>query len=133
MMLTWALYELAQYGRVVPAFCFCWSDLSHHRDAKSLARVRDEADRAFVANDGGKVVRKPRQDGRLHLPNRCRQPEQLPSADDLKTSLAFTECVLKETLRLHSVVPIVPRVTLQDDVLEGYFMPAGAFCRAHTS
>ena len=43
----------------------------------------------------------------------------------------YTECVLKETLRLYSVVPIVAREAVADDELGGYFIARGTRIFVH--
>ncbi|EDQ87567.1 uncharacterized protein MONBRDRAFT_33214 [Monosiga brevicollis MX1] len=48
----------------------------------------------------------------------------LPANEQLK-GLQYTMNVLKETLRFYSLVPVVARVTVEDDVLDGHVVPAG--------
>lgn len=52
--------------------------------------------------------------------------DQLPSVND-KEKLPFVEAVILELLRFKTVVPLgVPHETLQDTVLNGYFIPQGS-------
>jgi len=53
-------------------------------------------------------------------------PDRLPDFND-REHLPYTEALLKECMRLHTAVPINgPRQALQDDVIDGYFIPKGA-------
>ena len=82
-------------------------ELSRHPEA--LARVRAEAAQLppLDATDG------------------------FPDATSLKSSLGYCEAVLKETLRLYSIVPIVSREAVADDTLCGYHIPAGTRLFVH--
>ncbi|KAJ3064391.1 hypothetical protein HK102_008216, partial [Quaeritorhiza haematococci] len=40
-------------------------------------------------------------------------------------SLKYTEQTIKETLRLHTIVPTIGRTTPKDQIVNGYFIPAG--------
>ncbi|KAK9835127.1 hypothetical protein WJX81_000142 [Elliptochloris bilobata] len=82
-MLTWSLYELV-----------CRPD--------ALARVKEEADRAFGPDDAA--------------PSRA-------AAD----AMIYTVCALQESLRKYSVVPVVTRRCAADDEICGHRIPAGTY------
>ena len=48
-----------------------------------------------------------------------------PSRDAVEGAMDYTYACLKETLRLYSVVPVVTRTAVEDDVLGGVPVPAG--------
>ncbi|KAI0357528.1 cytochrome P450 [Trametes cingulata] len=52
-------------------------------------------------------------------------PNRLPDWDD-RDSLVYISAIIKEALRWHTVLPLgVSHRTLEDDELDGYFIPAG--------
>ena len=52
-------------------------------------------------------------------------PHRLPQFGD-KDSLVYINAIILESLRYHTVAPLViPHRTINDDVLNGYFIPAG--------
>jgi cytochrome P450 len=52
--------------------------------------------------------------------------DRLPDFDD-RPSLPYVEAVLRETMRMHPIVPLaVPHATVSDDVFQGYFIPKGS-------
>ncbi|TFK92570.1 cytochrome P450 [Polyporus arcularius HHB13444] len=52
-------------------------------------------------------------------------PDRLPDFSD-QESLVYVNAVVKELLRWHSVLPLgIPHCTMEDDTLDGYFVPAG--------
>lgn len=52
-------------------------------------------------------------------------PGRLPDHSDTD-ALVYINAVIKETLRWHVVLPLgVPHRTLEDDEVNGYFIPAG--------
>lgn len=53
------------------------------------------------------------------------EDEQTTPSRDALDSMDYTVGVLKETLRLYSVVPVVTRVAVDKDTLGGYSIPAG--------
>ena len=55
-------------------------------------------------------------------------PESLAKLDDAvrrNGALEYTTCVLKESLRKYSVVPVVTRTCIEDTELAGYSIPKG--------
>ncbi|MCA9658294.1 MAG: cytochrome P450 [Myxococcales bacterium] len=54
-----------------------------------------------------------------------------PVTPELFESLPWTRQVLQEVLRLHPPAPLVPRTVVEDDVLGGYRIPAGAHAVLH--
>ncbi|KAL0576517.1 hypothetical protein V5O48_005462 [Marasmius crinis-equi] len=53
-------------------------------------------------------------------------PSRLPDFDD-RGKMPFIEAILAETLRWHPAAPLaIPHRSLNDDVYEGYLIPAGA-------
>lgn len=51
--------------------------------------------------------------------------ERLPDFGD-QESLVYVNAIVKEALRWHPVLPLgIPHRTIADDVLDGYFVPAG--------
>eukprot|EP01006_Ploeotia_vitrea_P058151 TRINITY_DN68879_c0_g1_i1.p1 TRINITY_DN68879_c0_g1~~TRINITY_DN68879_c0_g1_i1.p1 ORF type:complete len:531 (-),score=261.24 TRINITY_DN68879_c0_g1_i1:41-1507(-) len=53
-------------------------------------------------------------------------PDRMPAYDDIQRKLVYTEWVLRETLRLHTVVPIVTRECVRDDKIGDMHVPKGA-------
>ncbi|KAI0754774.1 O-methylsterigmatocystin oxidoreductase [Daedaleopsis nitida] len=52
-------------------------------------------------------------------------PNRLPDFDDFD-SLVYVNAIVKEALRWHNVTPVgIPHRTLEDDVINGFFIPAG--------
>lgn len=52
-------------------------------------------------------------------------PNRLPDFED-RDALVYVNAIIKEALRWHVVTPLsVPHCTLEDDVFNGYFIPAG--------
>lgn len=52
-------------------------------------------------------------------------PDRLPDFSD-QESLVYVNAVVKELLRWHPVLPLgIPHCTMEDDSLDGYFVPAG--------
>nr|BED43012.1 cytochrome P450 monooxygenase [Trametes versicolor] len=52
-------------------------------------------------------------------------PHRLPDFED-REALVYVNAIIKEALRWHVVTPLsVPHCTLEDDVFNGYFIPAG--------
>ncbi|KAG1733009.1 cytochrome P450 [Suillus paluster] len=51
--------------------------------------------------------------------------DRLPTFED-RASLPYVESVLRETLRWHPILPLVPHAASSDDIYEGYFIPKGA-------
>ena len=52
-------------------------------------------------------------------------PHRLPDFGD-KESLVYINAIITEGLRYHNVAPLaIPHRTIKDDVLNGYFIPAG--------
>jgi len=52
--------------------------------------------------------------------------QRLPDFED-RVSLPYVDAIMRETLRLHPVLPIGgPRATTEDDVYRGYYIPQGA-------
>ena len=52
-------------------------------------------------------------------------PTRLPDFKD-QNSLVYVNALIKEAMRWHTVVPLcVPHMTMADDELNGYFIPAG--------
>jgi cytochrome P450 len=57
---------------------------------------------------------------------------RLPEYSDRK-NLPYVNALCKEILRWHPVVPLgVPHRVTQDDVYNGYFIPAGSFVFGNT-
>ena len=53
-------------------------------------------------------------------------PHRLPNFSDYE-SLPYVNAVIAETLRWHNVAPTgAPHLTTADEVLRGYFIPAGS-------
>ena len=53
--------------------------------------------------------------------------DRLPKFDD-RRDLPYTEALLKEVLRWHSITPVAfPHVSTEDNVFEGYFIPKGSW------
>lgn len=96
-------------GHETSSMMLTWALYELSRHPADLARVRAEAEKLPPLGAGA----------------------PLPDAETMKELLAFTDCVLKETLRLYSVVPIVAREAVEDDVVEGYFVPAGSRILVH--
>jgi len=48
-----------------------------------------------------------------------------PTADDVESKLPYLNQVVKETLRLYAPVPFVTRVTIDNEVLNGFVVPKG--------
>ena len=96
-LMTWALHELCK-----------------PHNAEALRRVREEADSTFgsIGADADAAMREAQT---AACAKRIREG-----------SMDFTLAVLKETLRLHTVVPVVTRTCVKDDVLGGYAVPRGA-------
>jgi cytochrome P450 len=101
-------------GHETSSMMLTWALYELSRHPAELARVRAEADKLPL----GRVDAAGKWTG-------------LPDADTLKDLLAYTDCVLKETLRLYSIVPIVSREAVEDDVAEGFFVPAGSHVLIH--
>ncbi|RDX45824.1 cytochrome P450 [Lentinus brumalis] len=52
-------------------------------------------------------------------------PDRLPDFSD-QDALVYVNAIVKETLRWHPVLPLgLPHCTVEDDELDGYFVPAG--------
>ncbi len=52
-------------------------------------------------------------------------PDRLPDFEDSK-ELVYINALIKEALRWHVVLPLaLPHRTVEDDVYDGYFIPAG--------
>ncbi|KAF9458175.1 cytochrome P450 [Collybia nuda] len=59
-------------------------------------------------------------------------PDRLPEFKD-RPSLPYLECVLQETLRWNSAVPLgIPHRSMEDDVYNGMFIPKGSLMIANT-
>jgi cytochrome P450 len=56
--------------------------------------------------------------------------EESPAYDDL-ANLHYTQAVLREALRLYSVVPVVTRQAVEDDVICGHPIPANSHMVVH--
>jgi cytochrome P450 len=113
-------------------------------DAEALRQMRDEIKTFLLAGHETssmmltwalyELARHPAELARVRAEAQRLPPlasSAMPSAEQLKDTLAYTECVLKETLRLYSIVPIVSREAVEDDVVEGYFVPAGTRLFVH--
>jgi hypothetical protein len=99
--------------------CRCTYQLAINPDA--LAKVRAEGKLVFTE------PRVPGGDDIDGLDQFSRSP--LPGREDLN-KLQYTLNCLKETLRLYTPVPIISRVAVNDDVIDGQRVPAGTiiFC-----
>ncbi|KAK7449257.1 hypothetical protein VKT23_013401 [Stygiomarasmius scandens] len=53
-------------------------------------------------------------------------PDRLPSISD-RDSLPYVNAIIKECLRINSIVPILPHSSDTDDIYEGYLIPKGSF------
>ncbi|KAF5372573.1 hypothetical protein D9758_005191 [Tetrapyrgos nigripes] len=53
-------------------------------------------------------------------------PNRLPNISD-RPSLPYINAIIKECLRINSIVPILPHSSDTDDVYEGYLIPKGSF------
>lgn len=100
---TQLCYELKTFllaGHETSAAMLMWSVFELSQDAAARKKVAAEAAKAFGKKDAA--------------PTRAAADEML-----------FTLAVLKEALRKYSVVPVVTRELLEDDVLAGHRVPAG--------
>ena len=101
-------------GHETSAALLTWAlhELTKPEHAHILARVRAEANATF-GTDGPEAA--------------LRRAEEKSCATAIREgSMDYTLAVLKETLRLHTVVPVVTRTCVKDDVLGGYAIPRGA-------
>ncbi|TCD66167.1 hypothetical protein EIP91_001721 [Steccherinum ochraceum] len=58
-------------------------------------------------------------------------PDRLPDYND-RENLPFVEACIKEAMRLHTFVPLgATRIAPKDDVVNGYFIPAGTIIQPH--
>lgn len=55
---------------------------------------------------------------------------RLPQMED-KASLPYIDWIIKETLRINPVAPLVPHSLDKDDIYEGYRIPKGAWVMAN--
>jgi len=94
-------FLLAGHETSAAMLTFALYELTQHPDV--LARVRKEAEAVFGKLKKGEVP-----------------------AREACESMDMTYAVLKETLRLYSVVPVVTRLAVGSDTLAGYDVPAGA-------
>lgn len=99
-------------------------------DAKTMLLAGHETSAALLTWATYETICRPdmyekiREEARhLFDPKRCKEvidtpygPRGIPSADDVR-QLEWTPAVLRETMRLHNVVPLVMRYAAQDDVL----------------
>ncbi|KAJ8463001.1 hypothetical protein ONZ51_g10544 [Trametes cubensis] len=59
-------------------------------------------------------------------------PYRLPGFED-RGALVYINAIVKEAMRWHVVLPLsVPHRTIEDDVIDGYFIPAGSMILANT-
>lgn len=96
-------YEVKTFvlaGHETSAAMLAWSVYELQRRPDALARVREEADQAMP------------------------EPRVVPEKAAVM-EMDFTLGALKEALRLYSVVPVVTRVSGQDEVLGGTTVPRG--------
>lgn len=100
-------------GHETSASMLTWSIYELYRNPECLAAVLDEGRKVFGACRGAAGG------GRDEYQN-----SPLPSAKEL-SQLTYTVNALKESLRLYSLVPVVTRVTKEDDVLGDQPVPAG--------
>eukprot|EP00796_Vickermania_ingenoplastis_P008838 gene8839-6221_t len=99
-------------------------------DAKTMLLAGHETSAALLTWATYECIRRPDMYQKVRTeaewlfdPKRCKEtmqtpygPRGVPSADDVR-ELEWTPAVLRETMRLHSVVPLVMRYAAQDDVL----------------
>lgn len=91
-------------GHETSAALLTWATYEAIRHPEMAAKVREEATWLFDPKRCTKTVETP-----YGL-------RGLPTADDVR-ELEWTPAVLRETMRLHSVVPLVMRYAAKDDVL----------------
>eukprot|EP00040_Diaphanoeca_grandis_P039895 m.260514 g.260514 ORF g.260514 m.260514 type:complete len:520 (-) comp40030_c0_seq1:106-1665(-) len=81
------------------------------------------------------VLEKTLQEGKSAFKEGCRDSTNskdpfsgvaLPTHQSLKTTLNYTVNVLKESLRLYTLVPMVTRICDEDDEIDGQRIPAGS-------
>ena len=57
---------------------------------------------------------------------------RLPGFED-RDALVYINAIVKEALRWHVVFPLsLPHRTIEDDILDGYFIPAGSLVMPNT-
>lgn len=58
-------------------------------------------------------------------------PDRLPDYND-RENLPYVEACMKEAMRLHTFVPLgATRIAPKDDLVNGYFIPAGSIIQPH--
>ena len=59
-------------------------------------------------------------------------PHRLPGFED-RDALVYINAIVKEALRWHVVFPLsLPHRTIEDDIVDGYFIPAGSLIMPNT-
>jgi cytochrome P450 len=104
--------------------------------AMSEQQLKDEVSTVFLAGHETTALaltwawhllgRHPEVDAALHAELARVLGDRPPTVDDLK-DLPYTRMVCDETLRICPPVWVYPRTALEDDVLDGYHVPKGAF------
>lgn len=56
--------------------------------------------------------------------------QRLPSITD-RDSLPYIECLIKETLRINPIGPLIPHSLEEDDIYNGWRIPKGAWVIAN--
>jgi cytochrome P450 len=106
MMLTWALFELARHPAIMERV-IAEADATLPLDGPIPEQQAEGAQRAERAKAHG------------------HSEAQASWHEHALKGLAYTEAVLKETLRRYSIVPVVTREAVEDDMLGGYAIPKG--------
>eukprot|EP00729_Bicosta_minor_P000691 gene691-20261_t len=94
-------------GHETSASMLTWSLFELSQNKETLQKTVDEGNAVFAGR--GKA------DGKV---------DDMPSKGELQ-ELKYTVAVLKESLRKYTLVPMVTRVSLEDDVMDGHTIPAG--------
>ncbi|KAK7198536.1 cytochrome p450-like protein [Novymonas esmeraldas] len=134
----WAQRKDPKYAAKPDILALCMSQLDH-ADERVITELRDDVKTILLAGHETsaalltwatyEVMRHPEIRQRIceearHLfdPARCKRtvqtshgPRGVPTADDVR-DLVWTPAVLRETLRRHSVVPLVMRYAAKDDI-----------------